>query len=216
MMAALDAFDAWLAYLFDRPAEKRRRAEPASTEWMTRHAPHDGPVAAAERIRRLFGDAGNLLRPYSDEQVGLGLGYIVDSSYDGEIRALADPRVPRVVRIGGLRSIRSLFAEVFAQRLEGDDLGGRCRTTLEHVCFMFWDIAPVGRLGDDTILDVLEDTLALDSTACHWAALHGLGHAYHDAPGHVPGIVDSWLRSHREISPALREYATLARMGAVN
>lgn len=209
----LDAFDAWLAYLFDRSADERR-AEPAPTEWTTRYAPHDSPAAAAQRIRRLFGDAGNLLRPYSDEQVGLGLSVIVDSSVDGEIRALADPRVPRVLRIGGLRSILTLFAEVFAERLDGDV--DRSRTTLEYVCFMFWDIAPVGRLGDDTVLDVLEDTLALDSTACHWAALHGLGHAYHDAPDHVRGIVDRWLRAHRGISQALCDYAGLARTGAVN
>lgn len=205
--AALDTFDAWLAYLFDRSAEEHR-AEPAPTQWM-----HDGP-AAAQRIRRLFGDAGNLLRAYSDEQVGRGLRVIVDSSYDGEIRALTDPRVPRQDRIGGLRSIRTLFAEVFAERLDGDI--HRCRTTLEYVCFMFWDIAPIGRLGDDTVLDVLEDTLALESTACRWAALHGLGHAYHDAPGQVRGIVDGWLRAHREISRALCDYARLARAGAVN
>lgn len=201
----MDAFDAWLAYLFERPAP---------TVWMTQHAPRDHPAAAAERIRRLFGDAGNLLRPYSDEQVGLGLRVIVDSSYDGEIRALVDPRVPRVVRIGGLRSIHTLFAEVFAERLGGDI--HRSRTTLESVCFMFWDIAPVGRLSDETILDVLEDTLALDSTACHWAALHGLGHAYHDAPDHVRSIVDRWLRARRGISQALRDYAGHARVGAVN
>jgi hypothetical protein len=194
----MDAFDAWLAHLFDAPAE-----------WTP-----DGPEASARRIRRLFDDAGALLRPYSDEQVGLGLRTIVDSSHDGEIRALADPRVPRTLRIGGLRSIRTLFAEVFAERLDGD--AHHCRTTLAYVCFMFWDIAPVGPLGDDTILDVLADTLALDSPACQWAALHGLGHAHHDAPRHARDIVDGWLRTHRGISPELHDYACLARVGEVN
>lgn len=213
MTTALDAFEAWLAYLFDRPADEDR-TEPAPTEWTTRHAPHDGPVAAARRVRRLFDEAGNLLSAYSDERVGRGLQVVVDSSFGGEIRALTDRRVSRQDRIGGLRSIRTLFAEVFAERLHGDS--DRCGTTLEHVCFMFWDIAPIGSRGDDTVLDVLEETLALDSTACHWSALHGLGHAFYDAPEQVRDIVDGWLRKHRGISQALSDYAALAREGAVN
>jgi hypothetical protein len=51
-------------------------------------------VAQAERIRRLFSDAGALPRPYSDEQVGYGLDAIVNSA-GGDIRVRA---------LGGLRA----------------------------------------------------------------------------------------------------------------
>jgi hypothetical protein len=90
---------------------------------------------------------------------------------------------------------------MFAERLDGE---------------VFWDIAPVGSLGDDKVLDVLEDTLTLDSTACDWAALHGLGHAYYAAPDAAQDIVDGWLRRRRGLSQALRDYAGQARVGAVN
>jgi hypothetical protein len=217
----VDAFDAWLRYLFDRPPEDLGRKpwywrgddEPPS-EWMSRYAEHDDPVATAERVRRLFSDAGNLLRPYSDEQVGHGLKVIVDSSLDGQIRALTDRTVPLVLRTTGLRSIVTLFAQVFAPRLRGD--GPPSRSTLEYICFMFWDTAPIADLGDDTVLDVLEDTLALDSVPCQKAALHGLGHAHMSAPEHVPVIVDRWLERHPHAPQDLRDYATQARAGMVN
>jgi len=216
----MDAFNAWLRYLFDRPPEDLGRDpwywrvdEPPS-EWMSRYAQHDDPVATAERIRRLFGDAGNLLRPYSDEQVGHGLKMIVDSNLDGQIRALTDRTVPVTLRTAGLRSIVTLFAQVFAARLQGD--GSQSRSTLESICFMFWDTAPIVELGEDTVLDVLEDTLALSSVPCQRAALHGLGHAHMSAPKQVQVIVDRWLQKHPHAPQDLREYAMQARAGMVN
>jgi hypothetical protein len=204
----MDEFDAWMAYLFQRPPE-----EPES-EWLNRYAEHDSPAAAAERIRRLFGDAGNLLRPYTDDQVAHGLDVIVNASFGGEIAALTDRRVPVRLRTTGLRAIVTLFAEVFAVRLRGEGLP--TQTPLERVCFMFWDVAALGHGEEDTTLDVLEDILALDSVPCQWAALHGLGHLHFRTPEHVPAIVDRWLERHPDAPQPLREYAAAARTGMVN
>ncbi len=172
------------------------------------------PSVAAERIRRLFAGAGTLLRPYSDEQAGRALARVVDPSFGGEIRVLSDRRVPVQLRTAGLRAIVPLFADLFAARVPGAGIPNS-RNPLGYICFMFWDVAPIG--GDlDTELDVLEQTLALRSRACQWAALHGLGHWHHFAPDAVPAIVDGWLRRNPRLPENLRQYADQARAGAVN
>jgi hypothetical protein len=197
----MDAFDAWIEYLFEWVPTGQESGQDSA--WLAEYGRLDGPVAAAERIRRLFSDSGELLRAYQDEVVGQGLQHVVQE----ELHALQDKRVPIVLRTTGVRSIGTLFAEVFAKRGNQGSLG--------HICFMFWDVAPLD-LADDTVLDVLEETLKLDSEPCQWAALHGLGHAHMVAPEVVTPIVDRWLRRHRGAPQELRSYAESARIGMVN
>ncbi|WP_155368388.1 hypothetical protein [Catellatospora vulcania] len=197
----MNGFDAWLAYLFEPPRDEQ------PVVWLDRYAHQDTPVAQAERIRQLFGDAGASLRPYSDDRVAHGLREVVDG-----LGVLCSRRVPMVLRTRGLRSIVTLFAEVFAARIEVEH--SRRIPELQTVCFMFFEVAPVD-LGDDTVLDVLEDTLALASVPCQRAALHGLGHAHLHAPRPVQAIVDRWLSRHRDAPQELRDYAAAARVGDV-
>jgi hypothetical protein len=224
----MDEFEAWLEHLFDRgPGEfEWYLGDSRPTEWTLRYEEGDTPVAQAERIRRLFSDARALLRPYSDEQVGYGLDAIVFSA-GGDISVLGDDRVPSALRAAGLRSIVTLFAEVFALRLRAARPGyasprepseaGQPLHKLDYVCYMFWDIAPI-MPGEDTtreVLKVLEATLALDSAACQEAALHGLGHWHRAAPDEVPRIVRGWLQSHPQAPDELRAYAVQASAGTV-
>jgi hypothetical protein len=195
----VEGFDAWVASVFSASEEC---SEECDIAWST------APAEAAGRIERLFATSGALLGGYSDDQVARGLREIVDG---GEIHVLTDRKVPIVLRTRGLRSIVTLFAEVFAPRLAVEHPK---RPPLEGLCFMFFDIAPID-LGDDTVLDVLEAILALDSVACQRSALHGLGHAHFHAAEHVPPIVDRWLKKNRNAPQELREYAAAARIGGV-
>jgi hypothetical protein len=233
-----DAFEAWLEYLFDRPPSDLEptpwyhRIDDPPTEWTLRYEESDSPVAKAERIRRLFGDAGTLLRPYSDEQVGHGLNVIVNPACGGDIWVLAGGEIPSALRAAGLRSIVTLFAEVFAPRLRVAHPGyvhpwqhsesGQRVHPLYFVCYMFWDVAPLVPSRDDILLEVLEAklevleaTLALDSVACQRAALHGLGHEYFAAPDKVPEIIHRWLQRHPHAPDELRAYAVQATTGRV-
>ncbi|MDI1464092.1 hypothetical protein QEZ54_24195 [Catellatospora sp. KI3] len=206
----MDGFDAWMTYLFEY--EYHRRGAPwdePEPEWLERYAHHDTPVAVAERILHLFGQAGTLLGGYRDEQVGRGLVQLVGG---GDIHVLGGRDVPTVLRTRGLRAITTLFAEVFAPRILVEQVEGR--SDLEYVCFMFFEIAPVD-LAEDTVLDVMEDVLALESVPCQRAALHGLGHAHRHVPQHVPAIVDRWLARNRDAPQELRDYARAARAGTV-
>jgi hypothetical protein len=229
----MEAFEAWLEHLFDRPPSTATAPTPwedwdddPPTEWTLRYERSDTPVAQAERIRRLFSDAGALLRPYSDEQVGHGLNMIANSACDGGIRVLTGGQIPSALRSAGLRSIVTLFAEVFAPRLSAarpgfvhpwQRLRGRSHI-LDFVCYMFWDVAPLVP-GDDAtlleVLEVLEATLALDSAACQRAALHGLGHEQSAAPDKVPQIIGHWLQHHPDAPDDLRAYAVQAGTGMI-
>ena len=226
----MDAFEAWVDHLFNRGADE---FEPVPwylsgsrpTEWTLHHEEGATPAVRAARIKRLFSDAGALLRPYSDDQVGYGLDSLVNTA-DGDIMVLGDARVPSPLRAAGLRSIVTLFADVFAPRVPAARPGygrpwapsGRPQYQLDYVCFMFWDIAPIGPGREDTareVLKVLQATLALDSAACQRAALHGLGHWQHRAPDEVSRIVRGWLEDHPQAPDELRAYAVQAAAGRV-
>ena len=215
----MDAFEAWLDYAFNRePAELtdpawyfRDEGDPPR-EWITHYARRDDDTATAERIRRLFTNAGELLQPYSDDQVAHGLEFIVNGSCGGEIWTLCAPSVPLALRLSGLRSIVPLFRQVFAARLPDHE---EARTRLGTTCFMFWDVANLGPADNDTVLDVLEDTLAMGSVPCQRAALHGLGHQFWSAREHVPAIIDRWLERRPHAPEELRTYAAEARTGMI-
>lgn len=217
----LEAFEAWVRYTFDRSSEELtkpvwyHRIDNPPTEWELRYAAEiNDPVATAIRIRHLFSNSGALLQGFSDDQVGHGLSFIVDGSLGGEIHVLGNRDVPPVLRITGLRSIVTLFREVFAARLSAD---GAVSRQLDYICFMFWDVANLAYADGETVLDVLEQTLALGSEPCQRAALHGLGHEYWSTRdrGHVTDIVDRWLTRNPRVAGALRDYAERAQIGDV-
>jgi hypothetical protein len=234
----MKAFEAWLEHLFDRPPGDLEpvpwyhRAEDPPTEWTLRYEESDPRWRRPNGSGVLFSDAGTLLRPYSDEQVGHGLNVIVNPACGGDIGVFAGDEIPSALRAAGLRSIVTLFAEVFAPRLRAAHPGyvdpwqrsepGQRVHPLDFVCYMFWDVAPLVPSRDDILpevlgakLEVLEATLALDSIACQRAALHGLGHEYFSARDKVPEIIHSWLRRHPHAPDELRSYAVQATTGRV-
>jgi hypothetical protein len=119
------------------------------------------------------------------------------------LRAILDAHHP-VCRYAVPRDLRGQITSADPQQ----------RPELESLCFMFFDMAAID-LGDDTVLDVLEDTLALESAACQRSALHGLGHAHFHVPQDASSIVDRWLQKHPRAPAELRDYALAARTGNV-
>jgi hypothetical protein len=68
---------------------------------------------------------------------------------------------------------------------------------------------------DTVILQVLAETLRLESEPCREGALHGLGHWHSYYPGPTAAIVEAWLGSRPRISPELLQYARNAQAGCV-
>jgi hypothetical protein len=87
---------------------------------------------------------------------------------------------------------------------------------------MWWDIMlfygkpddPAGAAFDAVCLEVMMWTFYLKSDACTERALHGLGH-WHDYAAEVGALIDGFVVRSRYLRPELRQYARLARNGAV-
>ncbi len=94
---------------------------------------------------------------------------------------------------------------------------------MNSVCYMWWDIILLaGQLDDQarneldqTILQVMDSTLQLDSIACQESSLHGLGHWHLYYPGQVKGIIQGFLQQNKVLPENLRSYALSALNGCV-
>ena len=75
--------------------------------------------------------------------------------------------------------------------------------------------AAFGKGDIPAILDVMTQTLNLDSDACREGALHGLGHWAMYYPKRVAAIIDEFLKKNPDLRPELRNYALGARTGCV-
>lgn len=136
-------------------------------------------------LTRLPSDPIGTLEGLSEEEIGVGLWSVLDSGRPGTALAVNDATRSLDARIACVHQIRTLYEELFVPRC-AERLGhlSEQRGRLEMICYMFWDVAVFGgppgeREGDlfeDSVLDVLGDTLYLEHAACQESAVHGLGH----------------------------------------
>jgi hypothetical protein len=215
-------FEEWLIYVFDRPVND------SMPEWywdLDADWWRGSSLQIIEFVTQAFEHAGRLLQPYSDAQLDQGLWFIVSNGCSDYMFALLDPGVSWPARQRCVRSMHNLFAECFAKRCTPhlshlDEPGA---SPLNMVCYMWWDILPIGAQPNDPdhagldreILAVMESTLHLDSVPCQESALHGLGHWQHYYPQRVGEIIDTFLRSQKNLREELRTYAMSAASGCV-
>jgi hypothetical protein len=217
-MAGDAAFEDVVRHLFDHPyTDPAWHRDVDADYWPAT------PAREAEVLTRLFRDAGTLLTPYTDDQVGQGLWYIASPSCSSHAFCAVDASVPLPARLELVASIGDLFRQVYARRLPavlghlGE--GGPLATS----CYMWWDEFPWYLEPEDTtrreldarMLATLGEVLALDSAPCQEAALHGINHCAVHPPPEVQAIVDRYLASGRVARPELVRYAKLARTGHV-
>jgi hypothetical protein len=210
------AFEDVVRHLFDHPyTDPAWHWDGDADYW------NASPAREAEVLTRLFRDAGALLAPYSDDQVGQGLWYVASAS-DHAV-CTVETAVPLPARLDLVASIADLYRLVYAPRL-GDELGHLGEGgVLSTSCYMWWDVFPwymqpedpARRELDARMLETLAEVLALDSAPCQEAALHGLSHSDVVPPPEAQAIVDRYVASGRIARPELRRYAKLARIGRV-
>lgn len=208
------AFDDWVRAWFDHP-------EKESWDWVGADDPpelsHADTLAYATQ---LFTYSGTLLKAYSDTQVGSGLWAFINEM-DSPLYALQDSGQPRPQRRACLRSAYRVFKDLLATRC-AETLGhySEKSSKLNTVCYMWWDIFPLYTGAapelDDTVLTLMERTLALPHAACQESALHGLGHWHRGAHAkRIEAIIDAFLEAKAARRPELVVYAQNARRGAV-
>jgi hypothetical protein len=216
------AFEQWLAYVFDHPVGESGQEWywDLDVDWW------NGPAAdSIQFLTRAFENAAVLFRPYNDAQLNQGLWFLASNACSNHMFALMDASVPWAARQRCIRSIHLLFEDCFAKRctphLSHIDEPGA--SPLNLVCYMWWDIIPIGPQPNDPgrmdldreILGVMESTLQLGSLACCESALHGLGHWKAYYPQRIEGIIAAFLKGYQGIREELRTYALNAHRGCV-
>ncbi|MFN0016765.1 MAG: hypothetical protein ACKVP0_00815 [Pirellulaceae bacterium] len=205
----------WIRHVFDHPI-----SNPAWHWDLKADTTEPPPPESVAYLTRLF-EEPEILATYSDPQVNQGFWYLVDNSCSSYMFSLIELGVSWPERQRGIRSIATLFAQLFAHRCSNhlshfDEVGAGA---LNLVCYMWWDIFPArgqdGELLDAELLAVMKRILTLDSVACQESALHGLGHWHMYYPEMVEQIIDEFLARVDSARPELREYAECARRGCV-
>jgi hypothetical protein len=215
-------FEQWLTYIFDHPVSESGQEwywDPEADWW-------DCPATnSIQFLTRAFENASVLFEPYDDAQLNQGLWFIASNACSHHMFALLDSAVPWSDRQRCIRSIHNLFDGCFARRCTPhlgrlDEPGA---SPLNLVCYMWWDILPIGPQPDDPnrtaldreILGVMESTLQLDSMPCQESALHGLGHWQPYYAQRVTEIIDSFLQSKKSLRDELRAYGRNAYRGCM-
>jgi hypothetical protein len=171
---------------------------------------------------RVFTDAEQLARKYTERQFCLGLNYLINPACSSFCYSFVDTSVEEVKRVSVIDSMYTVFKEVFNDKCT--ELSSKSAAvgpaTFSFLCYMWWDVFP--RHGtppnvdlestDRAILITLEKIMSLDSLGCKESALHGLGHWYFAQPEFVERVID---RNGEKMPMALREYSKNAREGRV-
>jgi hypothetical protein len=216
------SFEQWLAYAFDHPVDEIKNAWywDLDRDWWEE--------TLQETIRFLtqaFENAEEVFKPFADAQLKQGLWFIADNSCSSHMFALMDESVPWSERQRCIRSFYQLYEQLFAKRctphLSHIDEPGA--SPLNVLCYMWWDIIPIAgrphdparKEFDQTILEVMDSTLQLDSIACRESALHGLGHWQHEYPEQVGDIINRFSMSHQNLRKELETYMKNAFVGYV-
>lgn len=162
-------------------------------------------------VAAMLRDAGSLRTRFSPAQIEQGLWFLFGAAgYEWCAWLLGRPDASDERVVDVMTAIFPLYADLL-QHIETDTATFMLWDLLLE-CLQFEDEMPVSRrqLVRETALPVLVDILALDSTDCQFAALHGLGHLRHERTYEV---VQRFLVSHSSLEPRLRAYAEQVRDG---
>ena len=222
-----DRYAAALRYLFERPVPAPGSSESPWYDDVWAEPFDATPLQWVHIQTALFNAAGQDLAPYSDEQVGMGLNYLINAAFSDVPSALREDRVPAIDRLRLMGALPWLWRECIGPRLAhvhapvGSDAGG----TLGFVCHMWFDIWPIpGADSDDPVWaqalwDVLDDMLAVPCRAVQIAAMHGIGHERGRLLQPLERELGRRIERFVTALPAgdddLRKYAAAARAGRV-
>jgi hypothetical protein len=221
----VERYQAVLRYLFDRPVPEGQQQE---WYWDDDHVPFDATPLEWTRFQTaIFANAATDFANFNNEQVGMGLIYLMDNGQSQVPFAVLDPSVPLAEAMRMMQAMPSLWRDCIAPRLSlasppdspiGSAAGGR----LWHACYMWFDVWPTFRLASqskdwrDAFWHVLVEMLEVPCRAVQIAALHGLGHSVDrlDNDSEIERVVGAFVRGLQG-DETLRRYAESAREGRV-
>jgi hypothetical protein len=193
------SYPQFLAFFFDRPVVGDKE-EYGLFRGDIDYFVASNPAIVVDHLHRMCLDLSELTTVYSAEQIDQGLWAVFGPKISCE-RFLFDPSQDLKARIGCIESMYLPFRDVVAKSTIGKQ---------DSFYWMWWDMIlhtdhlyasnKYEDFAADTkqMLDVIYETLlkilSLNHPACHWSALHGLGHLPH--PG-VNAAVERYFERHR-------------------
>ena len=209
-----------LAYIFDRDT---------TTEEAWYNLPEEGDVEIYsdreefEFIEQLFLNCANDLKPFSNDQIGLGLNYIFNNACSNMVHSFRDAEVTFERRDTALRTLFILFRDVLNPRCEAisSHHSQAKLSQINYICYMFWDVTSLSYWKNHdtkhykTIAEVMQNCLTLSSPSCVESGLHGLGHLAFSYPDIAVPIIDDFLKKNKKLDPKLADYAKAARTGMI-
>ena len=105
----------------------------------------DNPLSAFTFIETLMQDIKADLSTYSNDQIGLGLGYIFNNAISNLACDFKVADVPFERKEKAVRSLFALFRDIFNPRCEAQTaaFSEEKSTSLNYICYMFWDVSPL-------------------------------------------------------------------------
>ncbi len=219
---APEKYAAAIVYLFDRPVPQGQEQE-----WFWNIDEPEFPATLLEwtRIQTvLFANAGRDLERFDDEQVGMGLNYVMSNAVSNVPFAATDASVPLEEAMRMMRAFPSLWRDCIGPRLAHVHAPiGSSTGRLGFVCYMWFDVWPTfwnartQRPWQDALWNVLRDMLGMPYREVQIAALHGIGHDIDAAyePDAVNRTLDRFLGQLGADDAELRNYAEAARQRCV-
>lgn len=210
-----------LSFLFDREVP-----EPGGEEWYWSidQDPFDASPLEWTRVQTVvFANAGRDLQPFSDEQVGMGLYYVISNNVSDVPFAAIHESVPLDEAMLMMRAMPELWRQCIGPRLAKASSQQSQTRRLSFACFMWFDVWPtfwnVKHIPQwrDAVWQVLDAMLDVPCREVQMAALHGIGHEGHvlDRRQAIDARIERFLRGVAPDDTALREYAQAARLGMV-
>src|SRR5215813_9059455 len=153
-------YDQWLSYVFDR-AHTGQGFSLDTPPFGVNHA------EIVELITYTMLNSGHDLLGFSDGQVSLGLDIIFNNSFSDYAFSIRERTLPTMPRLRAIDSIKRLYSDCFEPRCAPVLHNERGTNSLNHVCFMLWDVTPVSywegyankQLFYSKVLEVLEFAL---------------------------------------------------------
>jgi hypothetical protein len=201
------SFDEFISFLFDHDAPpKDQKRDP----WYWHIEVTFDSERACQYYQRLFKEPRFLLERFSKAQLEQGFWAIQSGNLSCSVSEMIwDTDLTLSDREECVRCMHNLFADLFAIE------------PLDTAAHMWWDSLCYGwhcgnrqreRGGEDlTMQNVLFETLsgilALESSFCQGAALHGLGHLHHPETN---DLIQRYLKRNPSLSEERKQYALAA------
>lgn len=210
-----------LRYLFDRPVPGKNGEE---WFWNIDEPDFDATPLQWVHIQSvLFANADADLEPFCDEQVGMGLNYVMSNSVSDVPHMVNESSVPLADAMCMMKAFPMLWRACIGPRLgRRQQAIGSCGGKLGFVCYMWFDVWPSFSCAKhipqwrDAMWDLYREMLGMPWREVQIAALHGIGHEGDclERPHRVKALIDGFVRNLKD-DEELKNYAMAAANGMV-